>query len=89
MSRPIRIECDVKTGTRKEIELTDEEIAQAQIRSAAEAQQMQRDALAEQARSDLIDYLMDFVASRPDAPRSIKDYVDTPRASRERTAKNS
>lgn len=76
--RKFKVELDALTGFIREIDLTPDEIAEAEIRSAAEAGENAYRARAELARTELMNYLMQFVAGRPDAPQSIKDYVGSP-----------
>lgn len=73
-----RIEVNLVTGERKVIQLTAEEIADAQQRTAAEA--VQRSAKdAEKAliekRAAAIDALLAEQAKRADAPQAVKDFA--------------
>ena len=60
-----RIEVNVVTGERKVIELTPQEEADALVRTAEEA--------ARPKSVNVFNLMLDYIASRPDAPQLLKD----------------
>ena len=74
--RPFRVENDMASGTVRAIYLSEAEIAEARVRSAAERDEQRRlGALARLAEIDAqsVRGLREWLAARPDAPQSLKD----------------